>query len=110
MFLDSDKIDSVHPEQCKLLANKTDSSRGTLIIEPSPQGGKHEEPILRMSHILRAFTHFDRQPIDTELQRLIDEIKEQIKIPTQFALMYKIDITKWNKYIECISFIHLIKK
>ena len=116
IFLDSDKIeDKQHNTKYSLetitnarsqftIKHLTDNiSRGTLTINPSPQGGIHTEPILRTSHIRESFmNNFTIQDIPEKVQEIIERLKRERDADTTN--------TFWNNYIDCISFIYLIKK
>jgi SAM-dependent methyltransferase len=106
MFLDADKIERIGPEQCRIENNATDRTRGTLIIDPSPQGGEHKEPILRRMHIEESLIargiyyeiddHYDINRYIAEFMGKISQEQDPAK-------------KLWNKYINCISAIHLRK-
>ncbi len=115
IFLDTDKIETKQNDPRYSLETRTNAkrqftirpltdniTRGTLTINPSPQGGIHTEPILRSTHIRESFrSNFTIQDIPEE----IDEIIQRLHITRDADTTN----TTWNNYIDCISWLYLIK-
>lgn len=116
IFLDTDKIETKQNDPRYSLETRTNAkrqftirpltdniTRGTLTINPSPQGGIHTEPILRSTHIRESFrSTFIIQDIPEEIDEIIQRLHKTRDEDTTN--------TTWNNYIDCISWFYLIKK